>query len=99
MDKASMQECEMHTKEISSCCQEENTKEVDECCQDLLVDHSVKENYISSKIDNTISLCVLTFLTADKNFNSDIVITHNTFAPNLFATGSKIYLNNSILLI
>jgi hypothetical protein len=101
METASMQACEMHTKEIteSSCCQEDDLKETDDCCQDFLVDHSVKEIYILSKTETAVPLQILTFIPADVIINSEYIATEDIHSSTLLIPGNKIYLINSILII
>lgn len=111
METASLQACEMHTKEVqkSSCCESESqsstginsyfSKVIDECCKDVTVDHSVKEIFVSSKTDIEFSLQINTFVTTEfvltPNFQTNIKA--DTSPPLL--SNNKIYLTNSILLI
>jgi hypothetical protein len=111
METASLQACEMHTKEMqkSSCCESETqssaiadsyySKAIDDCCEDFVVDHSVKETFITTKTDINISLYLNTFIPVDIVFtsNHNSFIKADTYPPPLLS--NKIYLTNSVLLI
>lgn len=107
METASLQACEMHSKEIkqSSCCNEDNNngpsvkKVIDECCKDFVVDHSVKETFITSKTEINIPIYLYTHLPVEFNLTSNYQTNQeiDTSPPPLLS--NKIYLANSILLI
>lgn len=107
METTSLQACEMHTKEIkkSSCCEEEEkdeiyfSKTIDKCCTDFLVDHSVKETFITTKTEVNISLYLYTFIPVDFNLTSNHQINQKTDTSPTLLSSNKIYLTNSILLI
>jgi hypothetical protein len=107
METASLQACEMHNKEIkkSSCCEEADiadiyySKLIDECCEDLLVDHSVKENFVINKTESPAALYLYTYIPVALDLTSN----HQTYfkvdtSPPLLSS-NKIYLTNSVLLI
>jgi hypothetical protein len=111
MNTASLQTCEMHTKEInkSSCCESETqtseiadsyfSKSLNECCKDVTVDHSVKDTFVSSKTDFNFSLHIDAIVTSEfvltPNYQTDVEA--DTSPPRI--SSNKIYLTNSILLI
>jgi hypothetical protein len=111
METASLQPCEMHTKEVqkSSCCESETqtsaiadsyfSKAIDECCKDVTVDHSVKDTFVSSKTDIDFPLHINTFVTTEfvltPNYQTNV---EADTSPPLISS-NKIYLSNSILLI
>ncbi len=107
METASLQACEMHSKETkkSSCCEEEDiqnlyySKMIDECCSDVVVDHSVKETFISSKSESNLPLNLYTFIHIDiyLTSNHQIYFKVDTSPPLLLS--NKIYLINSVFLI
>lgn len=107
METASLQACEMHSKENkkSSCCEEENTSDlfytklIDECCSDILVDHAVKETFITSNTEINKPAYLYTFAHVIIDFTSDYksCFKVDTSPPPLLS--NKIYLTNSILLI
>jgi hypothetical protein len=111
METASLQACEMHTKEVkkSSCCESVTqssamtdsyfSKAIDECCEDFVVDHSVKETFVNSKTEINLPLYLFTFIPVDLDLTSNYQTSSevNT-SPPLLST-NKIYLTNSILLI
>lgn len=111
METASLQTCEMHSKKInkSSCCESEThssadsdyylSNAIDECCNDLLVDHSVKETFLTSKNEINIPLYQFTIIPVDFNLSS--IYQTNVEADNSppLLSSNKIYLTNSILLI
>lgn len=103
------EQCEMHSPKVNviSCCEsepEDFTKIVsdyDNCCEDLIVDTSVKDNYLSSKTElkSSVEITLLLSLNFDLNINS---VSHNLSIedrspPNL--SSNKVYLSNSVFLI
>lgn len=111
METASLQDCEMHSKEVqkSSCCESENNTSaiadsyfsiaINECCKDVTVDHSVKDTFVFSKTSIDFSLHFNTFVTPEfdmiENYQTDVGA--DTSPPRI--SSNKIYLTNSILLI
>lgn len=103
------EQCEMHSPKVNlnSCCESETgdlTKIVsnyDNCCEDLIIDNSVKDNFLSSKteVKSSITLTILFPVNYELSTNS---ISHNLSIedrspPNL--SSNKIYLSNSVFLI
>jgi len=111
MGTASLLSCEMHSKEIkkSSCCQAESlssvigdsyfSKEIDECCSDFLVDHSVKESFITFKSEINTSVYFYTFIPVDFILTSNYQTNVEADTSPPLLSSNKIYLANSILLI
>lgn len=109
MEKASLQACEMHTKEVkkSSCCETENqssaaakssfSKAIDECCKDFVVDLSVKDTFVSSKTEFNIPLYLYILVESDLTSHFQTNLKLDISPPQLVS--NKIYLTNSILLI
>jgi hypothetical protein len=97
METSSALNCEMHTKEKSSCCQDDSGV-MDECCQNLLVDNSVKEIFISLKTEIITHFTLIAIL--DKiNSEQSYTVSQNNSNFLLPETGNKVFLINSVLLI
>lgn len=111
METASLQACEMHTKEVkkSSCCESEPqssaiddsyfSKAIDDCCSDLLVDYSVKETFILSKSESLIPLYLYTIIPVEFNLTSNYQTNRESDTSHPPLLSNKIYLTNLILLI
>jgi hypothetical protein len=106
MELASFESCEVCVQESekTSCCEENAggsyfTSESGGCCNDLLVDNSIKENFISSKNELVSSVNLLSIIPGETVLNTNQYVSSNiNFSPPK-VPGNKIYLNNSILLI
>lgn len=111
METATLQACEMHSKEIkkSSCCESEThssviadsyfSNAIDECCTDFLVDHSVKETFLTSKTEINLPLYLFTLIPVEFNLSSNHQINQEIDTSPPLLSSNKIYLTNSILLI
>lgn len=111
MEKASLQACEMHSKELkkSSCCESENhssaiadsyfSKTLNECCKDVTVDHSVKDTFVSSKTSIDYALYFNTFVTTEFDMTQNYQTNVGADISPPLISSNKIYLTNSILLI
>ncbi len=105
MESVSLEICEMHKQ--SSCCGEESNANVyitsgyDPCCSTKLVDSSVKDNFVISKIEQTqknlLPVILIINQTDIYSFASFNKFYNDTSPPLL--TDNHLYLTNSILLI
>jgi hypothetical protein len=111
METASLQDCEMHSKEVqkSSCCESENhtsaiadsyfSKALNECCKDITVDHSVKDIFVSSKTSIDFTPHFNTFVTTEFDITPNYQTNIGADTSTPLISSNKIYLTNSILLI
>jgi hypothetical protein len=111
METASLQACEMHSKELkkSSCCESESqpqaiadsyfSKAIDECCTDYLVDYSVKETFLTSKTEIDLPLYLYTLIPVDFNLTSNYQTNQEIDTSPHSLLSNRIYLTNSVLLI
>ncbi|MDZ7763597.1 MAG: hypothetical protein U5K00_04115 [Melioribacteraceae bacterium] len=103
------EQCEMHSPKINlnSCCESETgdftkiVSDYDNCCEDLIIDNSVKDNFLSSKTEVKSSITLTTLLPVNYELNTSS-ISHNLSIedrspPNL--SNNKVYLSNSVFLI
>ncbi len=108
MEATSFAACEMHSKNNeSSCCMEDEdfelyyTKQIDECCMDYIVDESVKDDFVSSKVElsgeTQFSVVILSNDALTKFLEHELFINISPSPPLLYS--SHIYLFNSVLLI
>lgn len=108
LEKASFEKCEMHNiSNENSCCMEDNdfelfyAKQIDECCSDYIVDESIKDEFVSSKVDlnEKIQISIIIVLNNEltTSFKPELFIRLNSSPPPLFS--SHIFLLNSVLLI
>jgi hypothetical protein len=106
MEFASLESCNVCVQEAekTSCCDENAggsyfSSEAGGCCNDLLVDNSVKENFISSKNELVSSVNLLSIIPDEIVLNSNQFLSSDIHFSPPKVPGNKIYLNNSILLI
>jgi len=101
--------CEMHSPKVEelSCCESTQDKSADNfeypegCCEDYIIDNSVKDTFLSSKIELNIYKEIISIISFSDNLieiASDKNIFNTDHSPPLI-TNNKIYLSISVFLI